>query len=205
LISHIRALSFDKDDPNSISNKLRRFIVTSINSSSPLNSYGSYVAQTGQNASDRENSKKLVIEVSPGENNVDSGDRSNNTADIKITTPEREINLEVSREQVFNAVERRTYKNLVTGGDNSGRSLLKAGIVAQSDVDKQDMESLAYLKVKQQQIDVYSQATANSPYNGGESSQSGGSEQSTGAQQYVDAKNSLMKQSFISATIDRLA
>ena len=149
-------------------------------------------------SSNDEDPKKVVIEITPGEENVSSGDLSGNTAQISITTPENELEFEVSREQVFNAVERRTYKNILQQ-PSGNRSLRNAALAQQ--LDDGDLASLAYLNVKQSQIDTYSQATQNNPYTG---SSQDSSSSTDSVQKYNEAKNAYMKQVFVFSTIDRL-
>ncbi len=143
----------------------------------------------------QDNEKKIVIEITPGDDNVTSGDRSKNTAQISITTPNNEFEAEVSREQVFNAVERRTYKNILQQPGDSP-SIIKGALVAQSDLDSEDIATFAYLNVKQDQIETYSNATQNSPYNT-ETSQSNDSSEPENWQKYNEAKNAYMKSLFI--------
>ncbi len=187
--------------------------MTTINSvSTPT--YPSYPtpATSAVRTETEENEKKgITIEITPGENNVDSGDRSQNTAVISVTTPENEFQAEVTREQVFDTVERRHYKKLADqalGNDNSDRTLLKATAVQNAEgLEPYDIYQAAYMNVKQDQIDTYRTATENSIYNNDSSSSSSssqGTDDLSGVQAYNEAKNAYMKQDFIFSTLDRI-
>lgn len=170
--------------------------MTTISGSPPVqgNAYYSPPPKTST-VLNQDTEKKIVIEITPGDDNVVSGDRSENTAQISITTPNNEFEAEVSREQFFNAVERRTYKNMLQQpGDSS--SVIKGALVAQSDLDSQDIATFAYLNVKQDQIETYSNATQNSPYNT-DTSQSDDSSETENWQKYNEAKNAYMKSLFV--------
>jgi hypothetical protein len=183
--------------------------MTTINSVSPLTypSYSSSATSSVQTAA-QENDKKITIEITPGEDNVDSGDRSQNTAVISVTTPENEFQAEVTREGVFDAVERRNDKKLADqalGNDSDDRTLLKAAALQNSEeLEPYDIQQAAYLNVKQDQIDTYRTATENSIYNNDSSSSSQDTNNTSGAQAYNEAKNAYMKQEFIFSTLDRV-
>ncbi len=188
----------------------RRDQMTTINNAAP-SSYHSSFQPTGQAANSQEkngdDSNKIVIEVTPGEDNVDSGDRSQNTAVISITTPNREKEVEVSREQVFNAVGFQVKKNAVgnvVNGSGNGKNPIASAIIADN-LDEASLEELAYLKLKTNQIETYARASGNNDT----SSDSGNT---TNAQDYKDspayqmstAKNAYVKQKYIFSTLDRL-
>ncbi len=186
--------------------------MTTINSASST-TYPSYPTTTTSavRTETEENEKKgITIEITPGENNVDSGDRSQNTAVISVTTPENELQAEVTREQVFDTVERRHYKKLADqalGNDSSDRTLLKAAAVKNAEgLEASDIYQAAYLNVKQDQIDTYRTATENSIYNNDSSSSSSSqnNDDLSGAQAYNEAKNAYMKQEFVFSTLDRI-
>jgi hypothetical protein len=187
--------------------------MSSINSvSTPIYpSYSTPANSTVQTKPEESEQKGITIEITPGENNVDSGDRSQNTAVLSITTPENELQAEVTREEVFDAVERRHYKNIVDqafGNDNNDNTLRKAAVVQNSEeLDPYDIQQAAYLNVKQDQIDTYRTATENSIYNNDSSSSSSSSQNNddlSAVQNYNEAKNAYMKQEFVFSTIDRV-
>jgi hypothetical protein len=187
--------------------------MSSINSvSTPIYpSYSTPANSTVQTKPEESEQKGITIEITPGENNVDSGDRSQNTAVLSITTPENELQAEVTREGIFDVVERRNYNKLADqafGNDDSGNTLRKAAVVQNSEeLEPYDIQQAAYLKVKQDQIDTYRTATENSIYNDDSSSSSSSSQNdddSSGAQAYNEAKNAYMKQDFIFSTLDRI-
>jgi len=132
-----------------------------------------------------EGNKKIVIEITPGEDNVSSGDRSDNTVNISVSTPNREIEAEISRSQITDALYRRTYKNALGGNDDSNM-LAKAYVAENSDLESDDLAQMAYINHKKDLIDVYSQGTAH-------------------AHQYNQAKNAMNKHAFIAGTIDRIS
>lgn len=169
--------------------------MTTISGSTPLQGSNCYAPSTkalqpSPVPPSQDDQNKIVIEIKPGEDNVSSGDKSKNTAQISITTPNRELEAEVSREGVFNAVERRTYRkmaNQALGGDQDNNSLIKRALAVKSGVvDKENLEELAYLKVKKDQIQTSSTQT------------------SSPLQQYNDAKNSYMKQQLVFSKIKGL-
>ncbi len=188
--------------------------MTTISGSTPLQGNNYYSAstkalQTSPVPPIQDDQNKIVIEIKPGEDNVSSGDKSKNTAQISITTPNRELEAEVSREGVFNAVEKRTYRkmaNQALGGGQNNNSLIKGALAVKSGVvDKENLEELAYLTVKKDQIQTYSTATQNSPYGTTNTGQQASSTQtSSPLQQYNDAKNSYMKQQFVFSKINGL-
>lgn len=88
----------------------------------PLNSGQiSYPVNTYNNSVTQDNPESgLVIEITPSDDNVSSGDRSQNTALINVTTPNKELSTEVSREQFFYAVQKKAYQNAY-GQDTDGK------------------------------------------------------------------------------------
>lgn len=179
------------------------------NASTPVQNinYGTLSPKNSQAAdSQLDDSNKIVIEVTPGEDNVDSGDRSQNTAKISITTPNREAEIEVSREQVFNALEIKTKKNAIeqAATGSGGSSPVKTAAVLKSGIlDEQNIQDIGYLKLKQNQIETYKTATQNNPYTGETSGQDNSSDSPSPLQQYADAKNAYRKQQFIFSKIDQ--
>lgn len=162
------------------------------------------------NEDDNDDSKKIVIEVTPGDDNVDSGDRSQNTATISITTPNQERKLEVSREQVFTAVERQAKRNVIdnaVNGPGGSSNPVKSAVIS-NNLESENLEELAYLKVKTNQIETFTAATQNNSSSG--STDNSGN--TTTAQDYKDspayqlndAKSAYLKQQFVFSTLDRL-
>jgi hypothetical protein len=178
--------------------------MTTISGSLPVQAYNYTPQQTGERLN-QDDGKKIVIEVKPGEDNVSSGDRSDNTATISITTPNRELEAQISREQLFNVVERRTKQkqiDQVLGSGSDERSLLKGAIAVESgDFESEDIAELKYLDIKQEQIETYSNATENDPY---DTEDDDSSEPSYSGQQYYEAKSAYQKQQFVFDTLDRL-
>ena len=190
-----------------IENTVEKFIyqlsmrgaMTTISGSIP--SHNLYAYNTTQAQENPDDGKKIVIEITPGEDNVESGDRSKNTATVSITTPNNEFEAEISREQVFNAVEKRAYKNILApaaGGNQSGNNKIKAAIALESGIlDPVDVQNMAHAKIKKDQLATYtnaSQGTGNS----------NSSDSLSPLQQMNQANNAYMKQQLIFSTIDRL-
>jgi len=153
-----------------------------------------------------EGNKKIVVEITPGEDNVSSGDRSDNTVNISISTPNREIEAEISRSQVADALYRRTYKNALGGNDDNNK-LAKAYVAKNSDLESDDLATMAYLNHKKDLINVYSQGTSHAQSIYGESGQdsSDSNDNNTAAYQYNQAKNAMNKHAFIAGTIDKIS
>ena len=135
--------------------------------------------------------KGVVIEITPSEGNVTAGDRSNNSATVSITTPNREASTEISREQFFNGVERRALQNTLTG----------AGGVPQTNPE------LAALGFQQSLATTYAASYSNAlnPANSSNSSLYSpapySSSPANGAALYNQAVNTYIKQTlFFSAT-----
>ncbi len=179
--------------------------MTTISGSTPLQGNQYYSPSAPSPKSGQGDPDKIVIEIKAGEDNVSSGDKSQNIAQISITTPNRELTAEVSREQAFNAIERRTYQNMVKqalGGGSSDNSLIKGALAVNSGkIDSENLAKLAYLNVKKDQIETYSNATQNSPYGSSTSGQQNSSSETSPLQQLNDAKNAHMKQEFVFSKI----
>ena len=56
----------------------------------------------------------LTLTITPGENNAEPGeDRSDNTALISVTAPNKQVDVEVSREQIADAAQRRAARRAI--------------------------------------------------------------------------------------------
>ncbi len=188
--------------------------MTTISGSTPVSTYNPYSTTGNLNsaqAKEGESDKKLTIEITPGEDNVSSGDKSQNTAQISITTPDKELEFEVNREQVFNAVERRSLKKAVTQPGDQGLSpLAKAAALESGALDSQEAQALATAKMTQDKIDTYSKATqqANSIYGNDDSDDSfdyySTDDSNTAVQNVNDARSAYYKQELFFSTLDRI-
>ena len=185
--------------------------MTTISGSTPVSAYNPYSTAGNLNSAQAKeggSDKKLTIEITPGEGNVSSGDKSQNTAQISITTPDKELAFEVSREQVFNAVERRSLKKAVTQPGNQGLSPLAKAVALESGaLDSPEARALATAKMAQDKIDTYSKATqqANSIYGNDDSFDYSSTDDSNNTVQKVnDAKNAYHKQELFFSTLDRI-
>lgn len=185
--------------------------MTTISGSTPVSTYNPYSTTGGQNsapAKEGESDKKLTIEITPGEDNVSSGDKSQNKAQISITTPDKELEFEVSREQVFNAVERRSLKKAVTQPGDQGLSpLAKAAALESGALDSPEAQALATAKMTQDKVDTYSKATqqANSIYGNNDSfDYYSTGDSNTAVQKVNDARSAYYKQELFFSTLDRI-
>ncbi|MCP3943019.1 MAG: hypothetical protein GY710_16240 [Desulfobacteraceae bacterium] len=175
--------------------------MTTISGITPLQGSSYYGASTKPPQPSQDDQNKIVIEIKPGEDNVSSGDKSQNTAQISITTPDKEMEVQVSREEAFNVVERRTELKMaeeVLGGTSNNNHLIAGALAVKSGaVDSEELEELAYLKVKEDQIQTYANATNDTQQ------QNNSSQTSSPLQQYNDAQNAYMKQQLVFSKIDQ--
>jgi hypothetical protein len=161
--------------------------------------------------SDKTNS--IVIEISPGANNVDSGDRSKNTAEISVTTPNKSSSTEISREQTVNAVERRIQKNALQqlgGSNNSFSNPLLVSAVKSGAIDSEQLDGIGtalyqrriaqtYINAYQTSLSgLYSPATPNN-----NSLSPAGSSSGTGVNLANQAVNAYIKQTLFFSGIDQ--
>lgn len=113
-----------------------------ISSYTPLQTTAASQLRSNQQS---ESTSGVIIEIAPGSDNVKSGDRSKNTADISVTTPKASFSTEVSREQTINAVEKKIQKNTLqqlTGNNNGGANLLLVATLKSDAVDTQQLNGL---------------------------------------------------------------
>ena len=183
--------------------------MTTISGSTPIQNIPTNRPFTGTQNQGKKNSNKIVIEIKPGENNVPSGDKSKNAAQVTIQTPTTEFSAEISREQAVGALERRATQKTIQaatggGGGSSGNSapLKKALLVNSGSLEDDDLANLAYTRQKQNQIEIYTQTTQNNQQNTTPPDNS--SQSQSGLQAYNDAKKAYARQTFIFSTIDRL-
>jgi hypothetical protein len=180
--------------------------MTTISGSTPIRNIPTNRPFTGAQNQGKADSNKIVIEIKPGENNVSSGDKSKNTAQVTIQTPTNEFSAEISREQAVGALERRAIQKTIqaaTGGSSGNNAPLKKALLVNSGIlEDDDLANLAYARQKQNQIDIYTQTTQNNQQNTTPPDNS--SQSQSGLQAYNDAKKAYAKQTFIFGTIDRL-
>ena len=159
------------------------------------------------NANDRSNSVKqsepgVVIEITPSDENVLSGNRSQNSAEINVTSQNNEFSTEITREQFFNSLERRSYQNAygsATSSSNLYQNPETASLAFQQSLSKTYATSYSYAN------NMYSYGYSTpSPYSSSSIYQSSYSSQSAyganGVAMYNQAMNSYIQQSlFFSA------
>ena len=91
------------------------------------------------------NKTGVLIEITPGTDNVKSGDRSSNVAEVSVTTPNTSFSTEVSRDQVVNAVEHKIQKNIaqqLTGSNNRASNPLLIAAVKSDNMDTKQLNDL---------------------------------------------------------------
>ena len=149
-------------------------------------------------------SSGVVVEISRGKDNVSSGDKSQNTAQVSISTPNKNIETEISRSQLFDRVERRAQKNLAqayTGQENKVGGKAKYLAAQSGALQNDNVEALATTRLKKNQAAAYAagyQKTTSS------SSNSPSYQTDNAVSAYNKAQNSLAKQELFFSTIDRL-
>ncbi len=86
----------------------------------------------------------LSLTITPSSDNVETGDKSKNTANINITTESKELSATVSREQAFDKLENNLLRKAIDL-DKPGpvKSLLIAETISNSDADISDIRETA--------------------------------------------------------------
>ena len=88
----------------------------------------------------------VVIELKPGTDNTSEGDRSKNTVEISVTTPNKTLSTEVSREQFVSGIERRAQKQALeqlTGGNSVSVNPLLLAAAKNGNIDTEQIGDLA--------------------------------------------------------------
>ena len=147
--------------------------------------------------------KGVRIDITPGEDNVDTGDRSNNTLEVSVTTANREASTEITREQAANGLETRAQKRAAEQylGSNQSLNPLTLRALQQSDVDSGDISEIATLRRQKQLAETYLNASPNNtPSNTfTPSSPSSGS----GSSLYNQAVDAYIKQTLFFSAVDK--
>jgi hypothetical protein len=135
------------------------------------NSSSFRTGQENKSSNDTDNNG-VKIEITAGKNNVDSGDRSKNTAEVTITTPNKQTTLEVSREQAFNILDKSLTRNTlsqINSPSNNNNTIRKAAISAginSGQLDQSDavdvIESGLKFRSAQTAFNSYDNSTNNS-------------------------------------------
>ncbi|GAA5317117.1 MAG: hypothetical protein AseanaTS_23210 [Candidatus Pelagadaptatus aseana] len=99
---------------------------------------------------------RLSIEITPSEDNVSTGDRSNNSATITLETPNLSISREVTRQEVADNAEDRSQQALARaalGIDQPGP--VARATLRNADLDNSDIETLAVARNQQNLANTY--------------------------------------------------
>ena len=185
------------------------------------NIYPAGQAQSNNSKSQAESTKpqnteqpSVIIELSKGKDNVEQGSKSQNTLEVNVKTPNKEVQLEVSRSQAVDLVERRITKNAInayTGNNNDSKtSPVKAAAIKSNNIDSSDLEELATLKNKKKQADYFMAAnqTTNTNYGSSSSSNMYSNSNTNQPQNMLSEVNQAMKaytkQTLFFSTVDRL-
>ena len=90
---------------------------------------------TGQQPANNAVEPAVTITLSPGADNVEHGDRSENSVDIAITTANSSAEFSVSREQVADSLQAKLLKNTLSsiGGPSVPGPLVIAGLTQGAD------------------------------------------------------------------------
>ena len=107
----------------------------------------------------------VSIEIRPGENNVDTGDRSQNTLEVEVTTANRQAATEVSREQILGFTENRLQQRAlesVTGNPRSNATAVGILAVQSGAVSSSDINQVATAHNQQQAAQAYLDAASGS-------------------------------------------
>ncbi len=132
------------------------------------------------------NNPGVIVEITPGADNVTSGDRSQNTAQITVTTPNNTYSGEVSRAQVVQRSAQKMQMEAL-GADGGGDAVRNAALLQNGALGNDTVAATVNGKMQQNMMDTYANAAQKS------SGDNGQEEQST-AQKYQQASNAYIKQ-----------
>lgn len=132
-----------------------------------VNNYSQYQAKPNSapkqaTESETEN-KRLVLEITPGEENDSSGDRSQNTIQFNVQAPNNEFSAELSREQLTERLNNRFTRQAVEGaiGNDNNSSPIAQDIALQSSAGD-TAEAVIQGRQTQNNFDIYTNAVENS-------------------------------------------
>ena len=133
----------------------------------------------------------VTIQVKPSDTNVKSGDRSNNSLEVSVTTEKTQVSTEVSREQALSGLERQLQKRVIdqaTGGNSPNTSRLAARAIQNTEINPAKVNDLASVRNQKKLAETYlNVATDTNPSSNSVSS-------TDGAALYNQAINSRIKQ-----------
>lgn len=173
----------------------------------PATSPSLLVKSTGQ-ANSKAAATGISIEIGAGEDNVSSGDRSNNTAELSVTTPNRQVSAEISREQVVNGLESRSQQQaisqLTSANGRQGSNPLTRAALLSSDISGDDLSDIATIRRQRQLLNTYVNAT---PQNNNTSLNNDASNNATSANKggslYNNAVDAYVKQTLFFSGLDK--
>lgn len=146
-----------------------------------------------------ESTPAVTLTITPGANNVSEGDRSQNTAKISLTTPNREITAEVTRENALSAAVRKAQLDAINPG-NDPDIIRTSLLLKNAGVEVDDLRELAGALYSRKQINQYIGAIPGlSPI----STNSNDSSSTTAAELYGQAQSSYIKQTLFFSKIDQ--
>jgi len=101
------------------------------------------------------------IEITAGEENVSSGDRSNNSVNVSITTPAREASTIITREQATNQLETRFQNQAINNvaSINTGVNQFALSALQNSNADSGGLENFLTVRNQQRLAQTYLNAT----------------------------------------------
>ncbi len=158
--------------------------------------------RTSNIASTTNKTSGVNIAITPNENNVKTGDKSDNKATVAVTTPNKSGSVEIGREQAVNSYVRHTQINMLkdVSNINSGASPLTLYALNNSDIDSSDISNLATVNSQKKMAETYVETTKQI----NNSQESSGPTNPTEAQDlYKKASSAYIKHSLFFAGVDK--
>ncbi len=127
--------------------------------STTVNNYTQYQTKPNsapkQAAESETDDKRLVLEITPGEENESDGDRSQNTIQFNVQGPNNEFSAELSREQLIEGLDNRFTRQAVEGAIGNGDNSQIAQAVALQNADEETAQALVEGRQAQSLVDTY--------------------------------------------------
>lgn len=140
----------------------------------------------------RNNGRRMSVEITPNAGNVSSGDKSQNAAEVSISTPNQEQSIELTREQAISSVQFQMTQNALerAGVPNVDKNPVKKALFIESGgFENETVQNIAVGRHAINTIDTYQNVSENSIYN---------TEEETSSQEkYQEASNAYIKQSLL--------
>ncbi len=141
----------------------------------------------------------VIVKITPGEENVSAGDKSQNTAQISVTTPNNTYSAEVSRSQVMARAEQQMKQEALEGvfGSDSGsdNALRNAALLQNGALGNDTVAAAVNGNMQQNLLDNYTDAASDSAPKAQQDEQSF-------EQKYQEASNAYIKQELFFSTVD---